>query len=245
VVGVDVAEERKGLDLVALDEHRGVVASGGRLTVDQVAALILEEIRPDLVCIDSPSGWAHSGKSRRSEVALRALGITAFSTPTDPGDHPFYRWMRVGFSLYGALAPTYGVGDGSTVARTAYEVFPEATAVLLTGRLRSADETKREFRGNVLQRHGVDLDRLPTVDRIDAALAALTGSLAREGVASFLGDPGEGVVLIPVTTPPTARLRRGRTQSPPVASRGPDGVGAAVPLSRPGPRGQCRPTSVA
>jgi predicted nuclease with RNAse H fold len=217
VVGVDIAEERKGLDLVALDDRRRVIASAGRLTVDEAARLILEELRPQLVCIDSPSGWAHAGKSRRSEVELRKLGITAFSTPTDPGDHPFYRWMRVGFALYRALAPTYAIGDGTTLAMAAYEAFPEATAVLLTGRLRRADEPKREFRSRVLQRHGVDLERLPTMDRIDAALAALTGVLAREGEASFLGDRAEGVILLPVATLPTTRLRRDPASAPPGA----------------------------
>lgn len=39
-VGVDVAEERKGLDLVALDSSRHVAASHRGLTVERVAELI-------------------------------------------------------------------------------------------------------------------------------------------------------------------------------------------------------------
>jgi predicted nuclease with RNAse H fold len=218
VVGVDVAEERKGLDLVALDSRRVVIASAGRLTLDQTASIILDEIRPDVVCIDSPSGWSHSGKSRRSEIELRKLGITAFSTPSDPGDHPFYRWMRVGFSLYEALSPMYGLGNGSVLLQTAVEVFPEATAVLLAGRLRNSTESKREFRGNVLESQGIDVYRLPTVDRIDAALAAVTGILALEGEASYLGDPSEGTILIPVSEPPATRLLRERSTTSRAAS---------------------------
>jgi predicted nuclease with RNAse H fold len=80
VVGIDVAEERKGLDLVALDRDRRVIASAGHLTVEDVRRLVLEELRPDMVCIDSPSSWSISGKSRGSERELRKLGITAFST---------------------------------------------------------------------------------------------------------------------------------------------------------------------
>jgi hypothetical protein len=106
-VGIDVAEERKGLDLVALDGRRRLQASFGRLTISDVADIVLRDLRPAIVCIDSPSGWSTSGKSRMAERELRKLGITAFSTGEDPGDHPFYRWMRVGFALYEALSPPY------------------------------------------------------------------------------------------------------------------------------------------
>lgn len=206
-VGIDVAEERKGLDLVALDQHKSLVASKGRLSVDQAVNLALD-MKPDVVCVDSPSGWALQGKSRRSEVALRKLGITAFSTPTDPGDHSFYRWMRVGFSIYQALSPRFAVCDGSLLSGTAVEVFPEASAVLLAGRLRDKAESKRTFRGKILKDHGIEADSLPSVDRIDAALAALTGILALDGEATFLGDPAEGVILLPVSKPPIAKLVR-------------------------------------
>jgi hypothetical protein len=30
--------------------------------------------------------------------------MTAFSTPTDPGDHPFYRWMRIGSAVFNNIA---------------------------------------------------------------------------------------------------------------------------------------------
>ena len=206
-VGIDVAEERKGLDLVALDHHRHLIASEGHLSLDSTVARVLA-VRPDVVCIDSPSGWARQGKSRRSEIELRGLGITAFSTPTDPGDHPFYRWMRAGFSIYRALSPTFNVCDGSALEGTAVEVFPEATSVLLAGRLRGKEESKRTFRGQILRDQGVDTDGLPTVDRIDAALAALTGIMALEGEASYLGDPAEGVILLPVARLPTVKLVR-------------------------------------
>jgi hypothetical protein len=96
-VGHDVAEERKGLDLVAVDGDRAVLAIAGRLSVADVARIVLEEIRPEVVCIDSPSGWSTSGKSLAGERALASLGISA--TGADPGPHRFYRWMRVGFAI--------------------------------------------------------------------------------------------------------------------------------------------------
>ena len=207
-VGIDVAEERKGRDLVALDADRKVVASVGRLSVDDAVDIVLGDVRPSMVCIDSPSGWASSGRSRHSERRLREIGITTFATGQDPGDHPFYRWMRVGFGLFDALVPPYRLYRGAELGHTAAEVFPEATAVLLAGRLRSADESKRVFRGRVLETHGVGLDELPNIDRIDAALAALTGVIALEGGSTWVGEPSEGVVLLPVPRLPARRLVR-------------------------------------
>ncbi len=207
-VGIDVAEERKGLDLVALDLDRGLVASAGHLSVDEVARIVQDDVRPDVVCVDSPSSWASSAKTRAGERELRALGITAFATGTDPGPHPFYRWMRVGFSVFESLAPTYRLFRGGPIRGSAAEVFPEASAVLLAGRFRDRSETKLAFRRRVLRDQGVDDRSLPTLDRVDAALAALTGVLALAGTYSTVGDPNEGVMLLPVAMLPTEPFRR-------------------------------------
>jgi hypothetical protein len=44
---------------------------------------------------------------------------------------------------------------------------------------------------------GVRTEDLTTIDQIDAALAALTGVLVLDGLASYLGDPREGVIVVP------------------------------------------------
>lgn len=204
-----MAEARKGLDLVVLDQDRRVLHSEGRLSVYDTAQRLLGNLRPDVVCIDGPPAWSAFGGSRAAERALRALGITAFATGQDPGPHPFYEWMREGFSLYAAIAARYPLYRGGAVTGTAAEVFPEASAVLLTGRLRDADEPKRLFRSEVLRHAGVDCGVLPTQDRVDAALAALTGLVALEGGHSTVGDPTEGVIVLPVAALPEAPLRRG------------------------------------
>jgi predicted nuclease with RNAse H fold len=196
-VGVDVAEARKGLDLVALDADRHVVASHRHLTVEQVAGLILDQLRPDMVCIDSPSGWSHSGRSRQSERELARLRISAYATGPDPGDHSFYRWMRVGFEVFSAVAERYPLFRGDNPSRRAAEVFPNATAIFLAGRRRSREESKLQFRRQVLRARGVDNGLLSGIDQVDAALAALTGLVALEGEWSAVGDPDEGVILLP------------------------------------------------
>ena len=137
-VGIDVAEARKGIDLVAIDRNRRVVASHGHLDLADLVGLVLESIRPSIVCVDSPSGWSLSGGSRQAEHELARLGISSFATGQDPGDHPFFRWMRVGFSIFGLLAKRYPLFSRASAAGTAAEVFPNASAVLLAGRRRAS-----------------------------------------------------------------------------------------------------------
>jgi predicted RNase H-like nuclease len=195
-VGIDVAESRKGLDFVALDRRRTILASQGRLTVEAAARITLS-LRPAVVCIDSPSGWATSGSSREAERQLARVGIQSYRTGPDPGDHPFYRWMRVGFEVFARLADVYPLYRGGAVAGTAAEVFPHASACLLAGRLRPTDVPKERFRRQVLTDAGIQEDQLPTPDRVDAALGALTGLLALENAHQAVGDPREGVILLP------------------------------------------------
>ena len=195
-VGVDVAEPRKGLDLVALDHDRNVLVSRGRLTLDEVALITLS-LRPAVVCVDSPSGWSTSGASRAAERELARIGIQSYRTGPDPGDHPFYRWMRVGFAVFERLASVYPLYRGGPVAGTAAEVFPHASACLLAGQLRPREVPKDRFRRAVLRDAGVREDRLESPDRVDAALGALTGLLALEGKHSVAGDPDEGIILVP------------------------------------------------
>lgn len=206
-VGVDVAEERKGLDVVGLDATRRILLSLGRLSVDRACQEIVAA-GPAVVCIDSPSGWSRSGSSRTAERDLRRLGISSFSTGADPGDHPFYDWMRVGFRVFAGVADAFPLYRGGNPRGRAAEVFPAATAALLAGEHRPRHETKTVFRRRVLHSRGVDEQALPNLDRVDAALAALTGVLALEGDYSWLGDPAEGAVLLPGPSLPVVPLTR-------------------------------------
>ncbi len=172
-VGIDVAEATRGLDLVGLDRERNIVVSRGRLSVADVVALTIA-LRPGVVCIDSPSGWSSSGRSRQSERQLAAIGIQSYRTGPDPSDHPFYAWMKVGFSIFEHLAARYPLYRGGEVAGTAAEIFPHAIACLLAGELRPTETPKQVFRRAVLRDAGVAEHELGTLDRVDAALGALS-----------------------------------------------------------------------
>jgi predicted nuclease with RNAse H fold len=201
-LGVDVGVG-KGLDLVLMDEARLPIVVGSRKGTDDVAHL-LDEWKPDIVAIDSPPRWAHAGHSRLTENSLARLNIHAFRTPAEPDavGKDKLEWMRRGMEVF-RLAERHGypLATGKPFKKRAIEVFPHATATVLAGCLPPRGMRKRQWREHVLRLQGVRTDDLTSVDRLDAALAALTGLLVLEGHESHLGDPNEGVIVVPTSAP--------------------------------------------
>ncbi len=208
-LGVDVSF-RRGFDLVCLDESRRLVeAPRRRQTLDNLRS-VLETFRPDAVAIDSPPSFGTKGNSPKAEEELRRLGIQVFGTPSDPRQQrkPFYDWMREGqkaFTVAGLAGYPLYLGRGP-VRKYPIEVFPHASAVVLKGILpptgTSHRSLRREWRQGVLKAQGVETERLSSLDQIDAALAAFTGLMALEGICVALGDPAEGVIILPARSLP-------------------------------------------
>jgi predicted nuclease with RNAse H fold len=202
-MGVDVGVG-KGLDVVLLDERLVPLQVRSHVRVSDIAAMI-GDLRPDVIAIDSPPRWAATGRSRRTERELAALNIQSFNTPS--AEHgignKFFDWMQVGFEVFAQAAdagfPTYGAGSPKGKA---LEVFPHASAVVLAGALPPKGVSKRVWREAVLRARGVRTDELSSQDRIDAALAALTGLLALDGKRFAPGDPSEGVIVVPSASLP-------------------------------------------
>ena len=164
------------------------------------------------MAIDSPPGpGCRPGRSFRAcERELRALGVNVFLTPSDDErfSGSFYEWVRVGAQAFEAAAE---LGyprqtDAAVVRDCAIEVFPHASDVFLCGCLPAPGttrrvKTKRSWRLATLRAAGVTgtlcVNRLgrPTLDSVDAALAAVTALSALVGSFAALGDPGEWVVV--------------------------------------------------
>jgi predicted nuclease with RNAse H fold len=209
-LGIDVSV-RRGLDLVLLDESADPIAVRSNVTPEALAAVV-GELRPEVITIDAPPSWGSSGRSRRAEQELRRLGIHSYGTPSDgrkAEENTFYDWMRYGFRAFAAAEAAgfsrYRSGD---VQGTALEVFPHATAVVLGGCLPPAAVPKHTWRASVLRSQGVVVTQLATADLIDAALAALTGVFALAGEYVGVGDPEEGVIVLPTRALPAQRYRR-------------------------------------
>lgn len=204
-LGVDVGTGPKWLDVVVLEGDGSLVAAEEKVEPGALPGLI-GRWRPDVVAIDSPPSWALAGRSRRAERDLLRLGIHAFPVPSGPrAAGRFFDWMRVGFLAFEAAAlagyPRYRSGP---VPGTAIEVFPHASAVVLAGDLPPRGAHPRRWRAAVLERLGVAVDGLASADQVDAALAAFTGIRALVGRFTPVGDPAEGVVVLPeagITTP--------------------------------------------
>ena len=204
-LGVDVGVG-KGLDLVLIDERRLPVHAIRRATVEQLPGLF-REVSPDAIAIDAPPGWATTGGSRETERILLQFNIHSLNTPASANGrgHPFYAWMETGFRVFRAAAragfPRYSAGDPRG---TALEVFPHASATVLSGCLAPKGTGKRRWRERVLRSQGVDTRELTSPDLVDAGLCALSGLLALEGKRFAPGDPKEGVIVLPVVTLPAA-----------------------------------------
>lgn len=209
-LGIDVGVG-KGLDIVLLDERLVPLHLASRVHVPDVRRLI-DELRPDVVAIDSPPRWAASGRSRLTERELASLNISSFNTPSEAHGvgNRFFAWMEVGFEVFAQAAaagfPAYAAGK---VRGTSVEVFPHATAVVLAGCLAPKGTRKYAWRSAVLRAQGVRTDELSSPDRVDAALAALTGLYALEGKRFAPGDPREGVIVVPAASLPASPYRRG------------------------------------
>ena len=161
------------------------------------SARCIDEFRPDVVAIDSPPRWAATGRSRRTERELAVVQHPvvqhAVARPTARGNR-FFEWMEVGFEVFRvggrARLPDLrrriaeGPGHGGLPARDGRGAGrqPAAERRLEARRGASASCAPREC----------GRTSCTSIDRLDAALAALTGLLALEGKRFAPGDPHGG-----------------------------------------------------
>jgi Protein of unknown function (DUF429) len=116
--------------------------------------------------------------------------------------------MTIGFQAFRSIEDAFPRYRSGSVKGSAIEVFPHATAVVLSGFLPPKSMSPHAWRRTILLAQSVDAGTLRSADQVDAALAALTGLFALERRFSAPGDPKEGKIVLPAATLPAHPYRR-------------------------------------
>lgn len=203
--GVDVGGARKGFHAVLL-EGRSVVDQLNTTDAETLASWCL---RAERIAIDAPCGWALPGeRSRLCERQLLAAGIHCFATPTraaalaSPSN--FYGWMLRGEALYEALQQR-GIAVArdreALQGRCCFESFPHGITIALSAQIEVRAALKLEQRSALLQRFGIPLTGLSSIDWIDAAVCALAAQLLFEPrPLQIYGESEGGLLVLPAAS---------------------------------------------
>ena len=205
VAGIDIGGERKGFHAVTLE---GVRITGRIHSTEagEVSGWCLER-GATIVGLDAPCRWAVEGKSRPVEREMARAGLSAYATPTCKRalTNPFYHWMLNGERLYQAIEAHYPLFTGSPIHGPAcFETFPSAVVAALAGRRMPAKD-KRRNRPPLLQKAGIDISTLTSIDWIDAGLCALTARHFADGMIKTYGESRTGLIVVPVLSRGTAQ----------------------------------------
>jgi predicted nuclease with RNAse H fold len=237
-LGVDLSA-RRGLDLALLDEGRLNMLAHVSDVAATLAWLDAQPRPPRVIGIDAPQGPRRAlltNPARRAaldppppegrylryricdyHLARRGIGLYLSPTASEPAPD----WMTVGFTLFDALR-TRGLSaplHARDHAASLLEVYPFAAFVTLLGHVppRKSTPAGLAARQDALAAAGiVGMQGNLGHDALDAIAAALTASIFSEGGGCALGDPEEGLMVLPVTedalraryAPPAGRARR-------------------------------------
>ena len=236
--GIDISE-RRGQTVALLDGDTRAVRVSTAQTVADAAALLVSAgasvvgvdspLQPSLMLLrqeehrvryNVPDRQGLTGpvyaNYRVCDYELIRRGMPLYQVPATEADAP--GWMRAGFAL-GALLRGHGYRlpvHAEDHAATLIEVFPDAAFVTLLGArpVKKSGRTGasgRAQRREVLSRAGLALPESASHDELDACAAAVTAHAWAAGRACALGDPTEGLIILPV--PRAALLERYRPES--------------------------------
>jgi len=206
VLGVDLRASRKKSSSVAILDSKSHLTELGSFYEDIELMKLVDDLRPDLVAIGAPlnlpSGFCcldqscdcrfsvPDRKGRLLELELAKMGISCFYT--NKGSiirELIYRGILLSQNLRGA---GYNV----------IEVYPHATKMLLFGDKVPPKNSAVSVSYTIghltplvsgMEKHADDLDR----NSCDAIINAYTGQLHAQSNTDVLGDPEEGILVLP------------------------------------------------
>ena len=204
VAGNDVGGDRKRCDLVIL-RGSAIVCREAKIAPEALPALCVEH---DVVAVgvDAPSRWWTGSGRRAAEQALARERISCFPTPSREqaiaSTSGFFDWMFMGERVYRALADAYPLLTDARYGggRVSFETYPYAITCAMLGKAIASAKQKRIQRRQLLERLGIDVSTLQSVDARDAALCALTAQCVIDGNAHAYGDAQGGYIRVPVVS---------------------------------------------
>jgi predicted nuclease with RNAse H fold len=149
-------------------------------------------------------------RARVCDWQLMRRGLPLYPSPP-AGEKPvgWQAWMGEGYALFTALEelgryvpPANGRSEGAAGPShgRVFETFPDAAFCALAGH-RPPPKRTREGRAErlaLLQRAGVRIPAGHSLHELDACAAALVARRFAAGEAGWVGDPREGVIVVPV-----------------------------------------------
>jgi predicted nuclease with RNAse H fold len=206
VLGVDLRASRKKPSSIAILNSQSHLTELGSFYEDSEFIKLLDDVKPDLVAIGAPlnlpSGFCcldqtcechfsvPNRKGRLLELELAKMGISCFYTN---------KGSIIRELIYRGILLSKTLRDAG---HNVIEVYPHATKMLLFGDKvppKNSAISVSYMIGHLtplvsgMEEHADDLDR----NTCDAIINAYTGQLHAQSDTDVLGDPEEGILVLP------------------------------------------------
>ena len=206
VLGVDLRASNKKPSSIAILDSESHLAQLGSFLEDEELIKLVNDVKPSLVAIGAPlnlpSGFCcldqtcdcrfsvPNRKGRLLELELAKMGISCFYTN---------KGSIIRDLIYRGILLSKALGDAG---HKVIEVYPHATKTLLFGDKvppKNSAVSVTYMIGHLtplvsgMEKHADDLDR----NTCDAIINAYTGQLHAQSDTDILGDPEEGILVLP------------------------------------------------
>ncbi len=206
VLGVDLRASRKKPSSIAILDPQSHLTELGSFYEDDELIKLVDDVQPDLVAIGAPlnlpSGFCcldqtcecrfsvPNRKGRLLELELAKMGISCFYTN---------KGSIIRELIYRGILLSKVLRDAG---HDVIEVYPHATKMLLFGDKvppKNSAISVSYMIGHLtplvsgMEEHADDLDR----NSCDAIINAYTGQLHAQSDTDILGDPEEGILVLP------------------------------------------------
>ena len=206
VLGVDLRASNKKTSSIAILDSESHLAQLGSFLEDEELIKLVNDVKPSLVAIGAPlnlpSGFCcldqtcdcrfsvPNRKGRLLELELAKMGISCFYTN---------KGSIIRDLIYRGILLSKALRDAG---HKVIEVYPHATKTLLFGDKvppKNSAVSVTYMIGHLtplvsgMEKHADDLDR----NTCDAIINAYTGQLHAQSDTDILGDPEEGILVLP------------------------------------------------